>query len=54
MTDYLLPLALIVALCGAWAVFQLWLEKHDPDARRRSTKCGACSRKDECAEPRKQ
>lgn len=52
MTSYLLSLALIVALCGGWAVFQLWLEKHDPDARQRATKCGACSRKDECGDPR--
>ena len=51
MTGYLLPLLAIVALCAAWALFQLWLDKHDPDAKRRSHKCGACSRKDDCADP---
>jgi hypothetical protein len=50
MTGYLLPLLAIVALCAAWGLFQLWLDKHDPDARHRSHKCGACSRKDDCAD----
>ena len=50
MTSYLLPLFTIVALCAVWAVFQLWLDKQDPDAKRRSLKCGACSRKDDCAD----
>ena len=50
MTGYLLPLLAIVALCAAWALFQLWLDKHDPDAKNRSHKCGACSRKDDCAD----
>ena len=54
MTSYLLPLLAIIALCAAWAVFQLWLEKHDPDAhKKRSLKCGACSRKDDCADPQR-
>ncbi len=51
MSGYLLPLLAIVALCAAWALFQLWLDKHDPDASRRSRKCGACSRKDDCVDP---
>ena len=52
MTSYLLPLLAIVALCAAWAIFQLWLDKHDPDThKKRSLKCGACSRKDDCADP---
>ena len=50
MTGYLLPLLSIVALCAAWAVFQQWLSAHDPDARRRSLKCGSCSRKDDCGD----
>jgi hypothetical protein len=54
MTTYLLPLLAIVALCAAWAVFQQWLAAHDPDAKRRSLKCGACSRKDECGEEKPQ
>ncbi len=53
MTSYLLPLLAIVALCAAWAVFQIWLAKNDPDAKKRSLKCGACSRKNECTEPRR-
>ena len=52
MTSYLMPLLAIVALCAAWAAFQLWLAKHDPDAQdKRSLKCGGCSRKGECADP---
>ena len=54
MTSYLLPLLAIVALCAAWAVFQQWLAAHDPDAKRRSLKCGACSRKDECGDENRQ
>ncbi|MDH3756693.1 MAG: hypothetical protein OEV10_04735 [Gammaproteobacteria bacterium] len=51
MTSYLLPLLAIVALCAAWAVFQQWLAVHDPDAKRRSLKCGGCGRRDECNDP---
>lgn len=54
MTSYLLPLLAIVALCAAWAVFQLWLAKHDPDQKQRSLKCGSCNRKDDCADPQRQ
>ena len=50
MTGYLLPLLAIVALCAAWAVFQLWLDKHDPEAKQRSLKCGACKRKEDCTD----
>ncbi len=42
MTSYLVPLLAIVLLCALWAIFQLGLSKHDPDATTRSTKCGAC------------
>ena len=48
MTTYIFPLLTVVALCAFWAVFQLWLERHDPDALKRSQKCGGCGRKDEC------
>jgi hypothetical protein len=51
MTSYFIPLFAIVALCAAWGLFQKWLSDHDPDAERRSLKCGACSRKDDCNEP---
>ena len=44
----LFALLAVVALCAFWAIFQLWLEKHDPDAQTRSQKCGGCGRKDEC------
>jgi hypothetical protein len=48
MTTYIFPLLAVVALCAFWAIFQLWLERHDPDAQKRSQKCGGCGRKDEC------
>jgi len=48
MTSYLFPLLAIIALCAFWAIFQLWLEKHDPDARTRADKCGGCGRQTEC------
>jgi hypothetical protein len=48
LTAYFLPLLAVIALCAFWAVFQLWLSKHDPDAATKSQKCGACGRKDEC------
>ncbi len=54
MIGYLMPLLAIVILCGAWAVFQIWLDKQDPEAKRRSLKCGACDRKDGCADPQRQ
>ena len=48
MTTYFFPLLSVVALCAFWAIFQVWLFKHDPDAEQRSQKCGGCSRKNEC------
>jgi hypothetical protein len=48
LTTYFLPLLAVIALCAFWAVFQLWLSKHDPDAAAKSTKCGGCSRKSDC------
>ncbi|HSM32007.1 MAG TPA: hypothetical protein VK854_15010 [Woeseiaceae bacterium] len=53
MTSYVVPLLAIVALCAGWAVFQLWLARHDPEQKKRSLKCGACKRKDECADPQR-
>jgi len=49
MTTYLLPLLSVIALCVFWAIFQVWLSKHDPDAKTRSAKCGGCGRQDECS-----
>lgn len=43
MTAHLVPLLAIVGLCAFWAIFQLWLFKHDPDAERRATKCNGCN-----------
>jgi len=43
MTTYFLPLLAVVVLCASWAVFQLWLAKHDPDSVSRSTTCGNCA-----------
>ncbi|MBT8109494.1 MAG: hypothetical protein KJO27_02100 [Gammaproteobacteria bacterium] len=48
MMTYFLALLALVLLCGLWAIFQLWLARHDPDAKARSLKCGGCSRQDEC------
>ena len=48
LATYIMPLFAVVALCAFWAVFQLWLVKHDPDAEKRSLKCGVCGRKREC------
>jgi len=48
MMTYFFPLLAVIALCAFWAIFQLWLEKHDPDARTRSEKCGGCGRQNEC------
>ncbi|MGI9236803.1 MAG: hypothetical protein ACR2QZ_05370 [Woeseiaceae bacterium] len=50
ITTYFLPLLAIATLCGLWAIFQVWLAKHDPDAKTRSQKCGGCGRQDECNE----
>ena len=48
MTTYLYPLLAVVLLCAFWAIFQVWLARHDPDAKTRSLKCGGCGRQDEC------
>lgn len=48
MTTYVLPLLSVVLLCAFWAIFQLWLLRHDPDAKTAPNKCGACGRRDEC------
>jgi hypothetical protein len=48
LTTYILSLLAVVALCAFWAIFQVWLFKHDPAAERRSLKCGGCGREGEC------
>lgn len=42
MTSYLVALLSVVVLCAAWALFQLWLARHDPEANQRLRKCGDC------------
>jgi len=49
MTTYFFPLLSVIALCAFWAIFQVWLSRHDPDAKTASRKCGGCVRQDECA-----
>jgi hypothetical protein len=41
--NFLLPLLAMIALCAGWAVFQIWLSRHDPDANRCLRNCGSCS-----------
>jgi hypothetical protein len=48
IANYFLPLLSVIALCVFWAIFQVWLSKHDPDAKTKSAKCGGCGRRDEC------
>jgi hypothetical protein len=48
MMTYMFPLLAVTALCAFWAVFQIWLSRHDADAKARSQKCGGCGRQDEC------
>lgn len=43
MATYLYSLLGLVALCGFWAIFQQWLNKHDSDAEKRPAKCGGCN-----------
>ena len=43
MTNYLIPLLAVVLLCAGWAVFQVWLSRHDPEANQRLRKCGDCN-----------
>lgn len=45
---YVIILAGMMALCGSWAAFQLWLSRHDPDAGRRMQQCGNCGCQDKC------
>lgn len=48
MLNYLIGLAAIVILCGGWAVFQVWLSRHDPEAAGRINRCGNCSCERHC------
>jgi len=47
MITYLLVLIGLALLCGGWALFQLWLEKQDPEkAGGYRPGCSACTRRD--------
>ena len=41
--NHLLALIIFVGLCAAWALFQLWLSRHDAEVAERLNKCGNCS-----------
>jgi len=43
MATYIFAVLGLSALCVFWAVFQLWLDKHDPDAGKRPVGCGGCN-----------
>ena len=45
---YALPLLAIISLCAFWAIFQVWLSRHNPDAGKRSLKCGNCECEEQC------
>ena len=32
-----------VALCAGWALFQVWLSRHDPEANQCLRNCGSCN-----------
>lgn len=40
---YLAGLLAMVTLCAAWAVFQIWLSRHDPEANQCLRRCGDCN-----------
>ncbi len=46
MLNSLLVLLAVVLLCAGWAVFQIWLSRHDPDANQCLRNCGDCNCKD--------
>ena len=48
MLDYLLAIAGLVALCAAWVLFQLWLQRVDPGFRGLQGGCGGCAEKRAC------
>jgi hypothetical protein len=46
MLNYLLAIVGLAALTALWVVFQLWLQKLDPDQKDRCVGCGSnCERK---------
>lgn len=46
MLNHLFAIFGLAALTALWVVFQLWLQKHDPDQKDRCVGCGSnCERK---------
>jgi hypothetical protein len=46
MLNYLFAIFGLAALTALWVVFQLWLQKHDPDQKDRCVGCSNnCERK---------
>ena len=46
MLNYLFAIFGLAALTALWVVFQLWLQKHDPEQTDRCVGCGSnCKRK---------
>ena len=48
MLNYLFAIVGLAALTALWVVFQLWLQKQDPEQKDRCVGCGSkCKRKNE-------
>ena len=47
MLGYLLSILGLAALCGAWVLFQLWVERSAPPGDKRSLGCCGCDK--ECS-----
>ena len=48
MLNHLLAILGLALLAALWVVFQLWLQKHDPEQRDRCVGCSSnCKRKNE-------
>jgi len=51
MWVHLVALIGLVALCGGWIVFQMWINKQDPAKPKFETKgCGCHTTKSKCVE----
>ena len=48
MLSYLFALLGLVLLCVGWVLFQLWLERQDPQRGGFRPGCGAWGNKDAC------
>ncbi len=51
MLNHFIALFGLIALCGLWIAFQMWLNKQDPDKPKFETKgCGCHTTKSKCVE----